>query len=68
MNRVWCSPESMEMTSSADGVSHLIRQTDYEAGLIGRTGQYLTVCKLVILTASMSTAPGRKCRACRQSV
>ena len=56
-----------EMTSTADGRTHLIAANDFDAGLWRGNGVYRAICGTDVLAAAMASGPGPGCSACRQA-
>ena len=64
MNRVWRGGGVVELTAVEDGRSHRVTSDAYSDGLTAGTGRYRTLCGRIVLAASMTSAPGPKCRGC----
>jgi hypothetical protein len=58
----------VHVTSAEDGTAHVVAFRLYEEGLMSGVGRYAALCGKTVLTASMTTAPARRCPLCRASL
>jgi hypothetical protein len=57
-------PELMDMTSVADGHTHVITAADFEQGVMAGLGRYRAACGADVVVASMVARPGPRCPRC----
>jgi len=55
----------LSMTCAADGLDHLVTAEAMAVGQVARTGVYGALCGAQVLSTSMMTPPGKRCRDCR---
>lgn len=56
--------ERLELVSTRDGRTHIVRDVDYGQALADRAGWCPAVCGHGVVMASLSTPPGKLCPAC----
>ena len=57
-------PRLIELTDAVDGASHWVTERAHEDGVEQRHGVFTAVCDHRVVAASLTAAPGRRCRAC----
>jgi len=68
MSRAVIGGTFVQLTSAADGMSHLISFPLYEEGLISGEGEYMASCGKNVLSAAMVAEPGGRCALCRAAM
>ena len=64
MNRVWTGAPVIQLTAADDRRVHRVAENAYDMALSSKAGRYRTLCGLMILPASLSTGPGKRCELC----
>lgn len=59
-------PELIDMTSAADGHTHVITAAAFERGVLMGLGRYRAACGADVVVASMVAHPGPRCPHCAE--
>lgn len=56
--------DDLEMTSGADGRTHIVTADAFAEGIWNGQGRYYAICGVDVLVAALVSEPGDLCRAC----